>query len=43
MWSTVQNRKRSADLIFMLFLDESIAQLAMANNKQCPLVWSCLE
>ena len=32
VWSTAQNRKISADLMFMLGLNEIIDQLAMANS-----------
>ena len=36
----LKDRKRSTDLIFILDLNETIDQLAMAN---CSLVWSCVD
>ena len=32
MWSAAQRQKRSTDLVFMLGLNETIDQLAMANS-----------
>ena len=32
VWNTVQDRKGSTDLMFMLGLNETIDQLAMANS-----------
>ena len=37
----LKNRKRSTDLMFVLGLKETIDQLAC--DKQCALVWSCVE
>ena len=36
----LKDRRRSADLMFMLGLKETIYQLTIAN---CSLVWSCVE
>ena len=38
----LKDMKRSIDLMSMLDLREIIDQFAMAN-KQCSLVWSCIE